>query len=238
TFWKGLREGRRSLVPVPAEAWDHRLFHSEDREAPDRTVAERAGFVTDFRFDWRRFRVPPADAAAVNPMQWMVLEAGAQALEGPSAIPRDTTGIILGSTGLGWQPDSGLRIRLEEMLDAVRESEAFGALPPHLQQEALERTARQLRARFKEVSEDNVVGASASVAAGRLNMHFDLRGPHYSVDAGFASSLAAVDLAVRALRDGELDLAVTGGVSERLGPLELIAFSKLGGLSAEGIHPF
>ena len=238
SFWDNVRSARQSLIPVPASAWDHRLFHSRDRSEPDRTTAELAGFVTDFQFDWRRFRVPPADAAAVNPMQWMVLEAGAQALSGLTEIPKDTTGIILGSTGLGWQPDSGFRIRLDDMLDAIRESEAYRALPAGLRQEALEQTARSLQARLKEVSEDNVVGASASVAAGRLNMHFDLRGPHYSVDAGFASSLAAVDLAVRALRDGELDLAVTGGVSERLGPLELIAFSKLGGLASGGIHPF
>ena len=63
-------------------------------------------------------------------------------------------------------------------------------------------TRRALDARLKPVSEDNVVNASASVAAGRINMHFDLRGPHFAIDAGFASSLAALDTGVRLLREG------------------------------------
>ena len=125
TFWENVRAGRQSLIPVPATAWDHGLYFSPDPSEPDRAYAELGGFVTDFVFDWRRFRVPPTDAAEVNPMQWMVLEAGAQALGSVSELPRESTAIILGATGLGWQKDSGFRIRLDEMLDAVRESPEF-----------------------------------------------------------------------------------------------------------------
>ena len=237
-FWKNVLAGEVSLTRVPSQAWAHSLYYSPDRLAPDRTHCDLGGFVSDFSFDWRKFRVPPADVQAVNPMQWMILDAGTQALSQAGVLPRDRTSIIIGATGLGWQRDSGLQIRLDDMLDAVRATEEFRALPPDRRDELLEVTERRLRARLKEVSEDNVVGASASVAAGRLNMHFDLKGPHYSVDAGFASSLAALDLAVRGLRDGEFDLAVAGGASEMLTPLEFIAFSKLGGLSGSGIRPF
>ncbi len=237
-FWRNVLRRQVSLQPVPPQAWEHARYFDADRSAPDRTYCRVGGFVTDFRFDWRRFKVPPADAQAVNPMQWMVLEAGYQALSPLQRLPTETTAIILGSTGLGWQRDSGLRIRLDDMVDAVRDSEAFRSLPPHARDAVLEQAQRELTARLKEVSEDNVVGASASVAAGRINMHFDLKGPHYSVDAGFASSLAALDLAVRGLRDREFDLALTGGVSEMLTPLELIAFSKLGALSEHAARPF
>jgi acyl transferase domain-containing protein len=237
-LWRLVLEGRTALRRVPESAWDHSLYFAADKTLPDRTYGELGGFVDGFVFDWRRFKVPPADAQTVNPMQWMILEAGAQALGGVKRLPGRTTGVVIGSTGLGWQKDSGLRIRLDDMLDAVRSSEAFRMLPRRDQEALLEEAGRRLSARLKEVSEDNVVGASASVAAGRINMHFDLEGPHFAVDAGFASSLAALDLAVRALRDGELDLAVAGGASELLSPLEMIAFSKLGGLSPGMPRPF
>ena len=238
-FWTAICAGKVSLSKVPASAWNHALHFHPDRSVPDKTHSDVGGFITDFVFDWRKYKVPPADAQQVNPLQWMILEAGTQALSEVKKIPKDSTSIILGATGLGWQRDSGMRIRLEDMLDAVRATDEFRTLSASRQQELLERTAQQLRERLKEVSEDNVVGASASVACGRINMHFDIKGLHYSVDAGFASSLAALDLAVRGLRDGEFDLALTGGVSEMLTPLEFVAFSKMGGLSGQGnVRPF
>ncbi|ATB36408.1 beta-ketoacyl synthase [Cystobacter fuscus] len=238
-FWTSISTGRISLAKVPARAWDHSLYFSPDRTMPDRAHADVGGFINDFVFDWRKYKVPPADAQNVHPMQWMVLEAGTQALSEVRVLPRETTGILLGATSLGWQRDSGMHIRLEDMLDAVRTTDEFRALPLTRQQEVLEITAQRLRGRLKECSDDNVVGSSASVAVGRINMQFDLKGLHYSVDAGYSSALAALDLAVRGLRDGEFDLAVAGGVSELLTPLEFIAFSKLGGLSYKGhVRPF
>ncbi|MFY0525475.1 beta-ketoacyl synthase N-terminal-like domain-containing protein [Archangium gephyra] len=238
-FWASVSTGRVSLSKVPSRAWDHSLYFHPDRTMPDRAHAELGGFINDFVFDWRKYKVTPADAQQVNPFQWLILEAGTQALSEVKVLPRDTTGIILGATSLGWQRDSGMHIRLEDMLDAVRATDEFHALPATRQQEVLEVTAQRVRSRLKECSDDNVVGSSASVAAGRINMQFDLKGLHYSVDAGYSSSLAALDLAVRGLRDGEFDLAVAGGASEMLTPLEFIAFSKLGGLSHKGhVRPF
>jgi len=238
-FWASVSTGRVSLSKVPSRAWDHSLYFHPDRTMPDRAHAELGGFINDFVFDWRKYKVTPADAQLVNPFQWLILEAGTQALSEVRVLPRDTTGIILGATSLGWQRDSGMHIRLEDMLDAVRATDEFNALPTTRQQEVLEVTAQRVRSRLKECSDDNVVGSSASVAVGRINMQFDLKGLHYSVDAGYSSSLAALDLAVRGLRDGEFDLAVAGGASEMLTPLEFIAFSKLGGLSHKGhVRPF
>jgi acyl transferase domain-containing protein/acyl carrier protein len=237
-YWRNLLERRVSLCDVPTRSWNHALYFSADRSAPDKTYVRRGGFVQGFAVDWKRFKIPPADVEAVNPLQWMVLEAGCQALSGVHNLPRETSAVIIGSTGLGWQRDSGLRIRLEDMIDAVRQSEPLQRLSASERDGLLELAHRNLTARLQEVSEDNVVGASASVAAGRINMQFDFKGPHYAVDAGFASSLAAVDLAVRGLRDREFDLAVTGGVSELLSPLELVAFAKLGALASGEVRPF
>jgi acyl transferase domain-containing protein/acyl-CoA thioesterase FadM len=57
-----------------------------------------------------------------------------------------------------------------------------------------------------------------------------------AVDAACASSLYAVDLGVRALRSGAVDLAFCGGTFS-VGPANACLFSQFGGLSATGSRP-
>ncbi|MEW5848271.1 MAG: beta-ketoacyl synthase N-terminal-like domain-containing protein [Myxococcota bacterium] len=237
-FWDNTLRGHSAIRELRGGGWEWTRYHDPNPSAPDRAHCILGARVEDWVFDWRRFRMPPAEAESINPLQLMVLDAGTQALEGVKVIPRERAGLFLGGTGLGWQRDSGLRIRMQDLVDALEQSEAYGRLAPAQRQAVLEGAQRSLDARLKPVSEDNVVGASASVAAGRIAMHFDLKGLHYSVDAGFASSLAALECGVRALRDGTLDLSVVGGVSELLSPLELVAFSKMGGLAQQKVAPF
>jgi acyl transferase domain-containing protein len=235
-FWQNLLDGRSALREIEDPAW--MSYFSADSNAEDRFYSLVSARIRKYSFDWKAFRIPPADVEQINPMQLMILDAGAQALGAVKQLPKETTGIIVGATGLGWQRDSGLRIRLAEMCEALAACDDLSQLPARQRDAIVAATRQALDARLKPVSEDNVVNASASVAAGRINMHFDLRGPHFAVDAGFASSLAALDTGVRLLRDGTLDLALVGGASELLTPLELVAFAKLGGLARTKLAPF
>ena len=199
-----------------------------------------AGWVTDqWTFDWRRYRIPPADAAAVNRMQWVTLEAGSQALGGVQRLPRDRTAIVIGASGLGFQKDVGLRVRRADMLDALRATAGWQRLDEATRARVLTAAARGFDARVKECSSDDTVGVLGSVAAARIAMHHDLYGPHYAVDADHGSALAALEVAIAGLDDGEWDCALAGGVSELLTPVELAAYAAAGLLSPSGrARPF
>lgn len=84
-----------------------------------------------------------------------------------------------------------------------------------------------------------LTGTSSSVVANRISYAFDFRGPSVQVDTACSSSLVSVHQAVRALRGGEADVAVAGGVNVMASPLVSVNFGELGVFSPTGkIHAF
>ncbi|MBV9493034.1 MAG: SDR family NAD(P)-dependent oxidoreductase, partial [Acidobacteria bacterium] len=79
-----------------------------------------------------------------------------------------------------------------------------------------------------------VTGNSFAIAAARIAYHLNLKGPAISVDTACSSSLVSVHLACQALLNGEIDMALAGGVSLWLTPDSYVAMSKAGMFSPDG----
>ena len=78
------------------------------------------------------------------------------------------------------------------------------------------------------------LGTSISVILGRIAFTFGLMGPAVAIDMTCASSLAAIHQASRALREGEIDLALVGGVNAVLSPALTQSMDDIGLLSSKG----
>jgi acyl transferase domain-containing protein/acyl carrier protein len=77
-------------------------------------------------------------------------------------------------------------------------------------------------------------GSAGSIAANRLSYALDLQGPSIALDTACSSSAVAAHLACQAIRAGECDMALVGGVNLMLIPETSLSMAKLGALSPDG----
>ncbi|WP_319772093.1 non-ribosomal peptide synthetase [Breoghania sp.] len=77
-------------------------------------------------------------------------------------------------------------------------------------------------------------GSVPSVGPNRISYLLDLHGPSEPVETACSSSLVALHRAVQAIRAGDCDMALVGGVNTIITPEAHISFAKAGMLSSDG----
>ncbi|MEU4116040.1 SDR family NAD(P)-dependent oxidoreductase [Kitasatospora sp. NPDC028055] len=80
----------------------------------------------------------------------------------------------------------------------------------------------------------SLYGNALDVVAARLSYVLKLRGPSLTVETGCSSSLVALHLAAQALRSGEVEAALVGGVNLMADPYVTVGLTHFGGLSPDG----
>lgn len=85
----------------------------------------------------------------------------------------------------------------------------------------------------------SMIGVTLCSLANRISYSFDFRGPSFTVDTACSSSLVALHQGCEAIRHGEVEMALVGGVSLLLAPQSFVGFCAASMLSPRGrCHAF
>jgi acyl transferase domain-containing protein/3-hydroxymyristoyl/3-hydroxydecanoyl-(acyl carrier protein) dehydratase len=154
-----------------------------------------------------RFRVPPRELEEMLPQQLLLLNiAAALWPAGVAEEKRLRTGAFVG-VGLDLNT-TNFHLRWGLPGDVRTWAGRLGLTP-----EEAEAWLDQLReAAGPALNANRVMGALASIAASRVARTFRLGGPSFTLSGEEASGLRALEVAVRALQEGELDQALVGAV--------------------------
>lgn len=243
-FWDQILSGRSGICEVPEERWRRVSdYYDPDRTKADKSYTRIGGFIKDFEFDPLKYRIPPTVACKMDRTQQLAVACAGDALEDAGLSREDLKGIRVGvmiGNSMGGETTDlyAQRLGLPHALHCLDRS-LGNCGPREAQRDSLKETFTKLYLDgLPDITEDSLPGELANVISGRVANVFNLTGPNFTVDAACASSMAAVLSSVRALREGSIDFAVTGGVDAAMGPSSFIKFCKIGALSPDGSRPF
>lgn len=240
SFWQNIVNGVDAISEVPPARWDP-VFYDPESDAVDRFYCRRGGFVdAHAHFDPLRYGVMPNAVEAADPDQLLSLRIGIEALEDAGYADREfsraRTGVIIGR---GNYIGAGA-VRLQQQVRLIEQSlQMLRDLVPGIAEEELEKVRAQVRSKLEYYGPDVAVGLIPNLAASRLANRLDLHGPAYTLDAACASSLIAVEQACTALRSGDADMMLAGGLHFTHDLSFWATFCQLGALSrSQQVRPF
>ncbi len=235
-LWENILARRRQFRRIPNCRFPLSDYYHPDPLTPDKTYGRKAAVIDGFEFDWAAMRIPLATFKSTDISHWLALETALAAIMDAGytrkTIPGQHTGVIVGNTLTGEQTRANtLRLRWPYVEKAFKRSAQDGRLPED-RVESLSRTLeQQFKSVFPPVTEDTLAGGLSNTIAGRICNYLNLSGGGYTIDGACSSSLLAVANAAARLVDGDLSLAIAGGVDVSLDPFELIGFAKTGALT-------
>ncbi|XP_051573912.1 uncharacterized protein LOC127452493 [Myxocyprinus asiaticus] len=86
----------------------------------------------------------------------------------------------------------------------------------------------------KLINHSSATGYSMSIAANRISYIFNFTGPSISIDCACSSSLVALHFACQAIRQGDCEMAMCGGVTCILEPTVFVALTRAKMISPDG----
>jgi beta-ketoacyl ACP synthase len=241
-FAKTVAGASDQIQPLPAARLDRDLFYRPGIASLEHSYTDLGAAVEIPGRPPAGLAVTPARFAAMDAAQRLALAVAREVLGRGTAGARGLTGpgmVVVGST---------LCLGAERAADVAREIATVEAAVPELgglrgrtepELDAIKKLAREDYG--DAAAPDDVAwldGYLASGIAATIANEYRLAAVPVAVEAACASALAAVDLAVGALRAGEIDFAVAGAVELACTSRDLVLCSALGLLSRSRITPF
>ncbi|WP_093149738.1 type I polyketide synthase [Saccharopolyspora antimicrobica] len=236
-LWNNVLAGRRAFRNLPDERMNKADYWSADPAEPDRFYSSKAAVLRDYEFDRVKYRVAGSTYRSTDLTHWLALDVAAQALAdagfpGGEGLPKRSTGVVIGNSLTGEFSRANLmRLRWPYVRRTVAAALAAKGWDNDQVGDFLADLEPQYKAPFPPIDEDSLAGGLANTIAGRICNYFDLHGGGYTVDGACSSSLLSVTTAAKSLVEGDLDVALAGGVDLSIDPFEVIGFAKTGALA-------
>ncbi len=214
-FSELLTSGRDAISQVPEQRWDNQAFYRPESAEPWTVPTNRGGLVTGFAYDWRKHKIPPREIANASPLQFMILDAVDQAFHHSQyherAFDRERVGVVVGTIfGGDCAAHLVVGLRLPMFQDSLSHLLRQRGVPED-QIAGLTRSYADVLLKHMPAILDETGSFTASALASRITKSFNLMGTAVALDAGRASSMAALSCCVDELRSGATDMMVCVG---------------------------
>jgi 3-oxoacyl-(acyl-carrier-protein) synthase len=239
-FWENIVQ-KVNAIGEPPPDWEADLFWDPHSKTIDRTYCKRGGWLGKLAsFDPFSLGIMPAAIDGAEPDHFMALQTAHDALQDAQVKNleevKHRTAVIIGR---GTYINRGNAAALQQSVIVESVIRIIRQLHPEHTEEELALIKKELQKTAPPFHADTAPGLVPNIITGRICNRLDLMGPNYLIDAACASSLVAVEMACRELRNGQCDLALAGGVHTNTSPVLMMIFSNLGALSRKGeMRPF
>ncbi len=239
-YWNNIINKVNALKEAPNHRID-KVFYDPESNEPDRLYCNKGGFIDEYvDFDPIEFGLVPNSIKGTEPEQLLSLKMAAKALKDADIFEKNISlekaGIIIGKAGIG-----GIEtMKTHEILyggeSIVR---LLKKIAPNLTNNDLNRIKKVYQLQHGNLGSQNVMGTVPNVVAAIVANRLNFGGPAYIIDAACASSIIAIDNAVKELQMNRCDLMIAGGIHLTQTPPFWNAFSHLGALSrTQVVRPF
>ncbi|MDQ3405798.1 MAG: aminotransferase class I/II-fold pyridoxal phosphate-dependent enzyme [Actinomycetota bacterium] len=229
-YWRLLRDPEPQFAAVPDSRWRRDSFLSDDFRDLYSTYTDTMALLNDVgAFDAAHYKIPPRRAKSMDPQHRVLIDLAREAIQdaGWEADGFDSadTSVIMALSESGYREISTMNIRLRQLAGGE-----FGRPAPEVAD-----TASAVGG-FHGTA---LAGLLLNMGPSAVSSVFDLGGESYALDAACSGGLAAVAIAVTALRAGRCRIAIAGGAQLVLTPDLLIGLCRIGAISPSGqCRPF
>jgi iturin family lipopeptide synthetase A len=204
SFWELLKNGKDTVTGIPKERWDGDAYYCEE-PTPGKSITRRGNFIAGI------------DITTFDAGFFKISPKEARSMDPQQRLLLEVTIEALENAAI---PISSIRGQAVGVFIGMCMDDYKKA---HLFSEDL-----------KNIDAYSGSGAMFSPAAGRISYFLGIRGPSTVVNTACSSSLAALHSAVQALRNGECEMALAGGVNCLLSPNMFVYLTQLNTLSGDG----
>ncbi|WP_280314431.1 polyketide synthase Pks13 [Nocardia wallacei] len=209
--WEFLINRGDGIRELPEGRWSEFTAEPQMAEAVEQAMT-RGGYLDQEvvkGFDAEFFAMSPIEVERVDPQQRLMMELTWEALEHAripaSELKGQPVGVFIGSSGNDFMFLAAMAAGAPVDANTPATAAAYG-----------------------------ITGSVSSIIPNRVSYFYDFRGPSVSVDSACSSTLVAVHEAVQALRSGDADVALAGGVNMILAPFATLGFDGAGAVAKDG----